>query len=508
MTVVETPSGRVRGRRLAPDDGRAAPVDEFLGIRYATPPVGRLRFRRPEPAAPWAGELDASEFAPRAIQPASMLAGEEPEDEDCLALNVWTPDPGASLPVMVWFHGGSFTTGSSSIELYQGARLAGRGVVVVTVNYRLGALGFLDLASIGGEEWAGSSNLGLADQALALTWVRDHIGAFGGDAGNVTIFGESAGAMSVAAHLARPESAGLFHRAIIQSGATAHVQPVSSSEAVARDAVARLGIAHTELERLLDVPAEAFGPLTNDLTAAVRRSDLPLPFRPTFGGADLPVEPVVALAAGAAAHIPILTGTTRDEMNLFRLMALLTGGAGEVDDARFERRVARSVEARGSSRTPAEVIASYRERFPGRSNSELLTALSTDLTFRLPMIEMVDAQAAAGGEARTYLFTHASTAFDGALGAAHAIEIPFVFDNLHRRGAHMLLGDIDEPRRSFAAALADTWVDHACAREVTVPGASAPWPVHDPDDHAGVVLDLACEVVREPDAVLRELWLT
>jgi len=376
--------------------------------------------RPPVAAAPWAGTYDATGVPTRSVQPHSILApAGDPEGEDCLFLNVWTPSGlAAPAPVMVWFHGGSFVTGSSAIVWYHGARLAARGAVVVNANYRLGALGFLDLAAIGGDEWAGSVNLGLQDQALALDWVQRHIAAFGGDPSRVTIFGESAGAMSVSCHLGRPGSAGRFRRAIAQSGAAGHVQSAESGERVARRSVELLG----GLAGLRDLPVDAFRDLPPLLDAEDEDRDLPLPFRPTVDGEVLPTAPLDALAAGAAAGVELLTGSNRDEMQLFRLIALLGGAPADLDDERFRRRVTNALAKRGSDTDPAEVERRYRQvAGDDATNADVWSAIGTDLTFRLPMVAMLEAHVTGGGRSWSYEFAHASTGFGGALGAAHAV---------------------------------------------------------------------------------------
>lgn len=484
------------------------PVRSFTGIRYAQPPIGELRFRPPV-VAPWTGPDDATGEPRRSVQPRSMLtpAG-APEGEDCLFLNVWAPEGATSLPVMVWFHGGSFVTGSGSLAWYDGTNLASRGVAVVTVNYRLGALGFLDLAGLGGDEWAGCVNVGLQDQALALTWVRDHIAEFGGDPTQVTIFGESAGAMSVAAHLGRPGSAGLFRRAVAQSGAAAHVQTADAGGRIAKRVVELLG---GRLDRLRDLPADAFRELPSALDAEDADRDLPLPFRPTVDGEVLPVAPLDALAAGSSADVELLSGTTRDEMNLFRLMAVLGGAPADLPDDRLLSRIRHKLVDRGLDPASAPAVADlYRRGTPDATNAEVWSTITTDLTFRLPMLDMLDAHVGAGGRAWSYRFDHASTGFGGALGAAHAVEIPFVFETLSQPGADMMLGEMTPERRAFATSVADRWATFASAPDpadaLTVPGTDVPWPAYDTTNRRQVVLDLESEVVERDGDDRRALW--
>src|SRR3712207_215533 len=238
-------------------------VHVFRGIPYARPPVGELRFRPPQPPEPWAGARPATAFGSIAMQSPSPLenlfgAAERPSmSEDCLYLNIWTPGlDGARRPVMVWIHGGAFVTGSGSTPWYDGTRFAARGdVVVVTLNYRLGAFGFLHLADLIGESFVGSGNAGILDQAAALAWVRDNIAAFGGDPENVTIFGESAGAMSVGTLLALPAARGLFQRAILQSGAASNAMSRERANEVAGRLLEALGIPREKSETIRDVPA-------------------------------------------------------------------------------------------------------------------------------------------------------------------------------------------------------------------------------------------------------------
>ena len=497
--VVVTEGGAVRGRR----DGDIA---EFRGIRYARAPIGPLRFRPPEPVPPWTGEYDATGYGPAAIQSVSMLtAGSaDTQSEDCLSLNIWTPalgleGGGAGLPVMVWIHGGSFTTGSGSIPWYEGANLARRGVVVVSINYRLGALGFLHLESIFGAEAAGAANLGLLDQAAALAWVRDHIAPFGGDPARVTIFGESAGAMSVSTHLALPASDGLFHHAIAQSGAAAHVHDHDAGARICRLVLETLGV--STLPDLRALPAQAFVAATEAAEAAVAADPvLALPFSPTIDGSTLPDHPLVSLRP----DIPLLIGSNRDEMRLWEVLGQLAGTTVEIDEGRLERRIRRTLEARGEALDPAAVIATYRSARPDATPKDIDLAVGADLTFRIPAVRLLEAH---GSHAPTfaYLFTHESTSMGGILGCAHATEIPFVFDNLHQPGVELLVGDVTDERAALAAALADTWVAFAVTGRPD-PSPLGTWPVYEPGRRSTMVIDLESSVVDDPSAEERRLW--
>jgi para-nitrobenzyl esterase len=316
MTTVTTTAGQVRG--IEHGDGL-----RFAGIPFAAPPVGDLRWAPPAPVEPWDGVRDAKAFGATALQNPDMLTAflgmvPEPQDEDCLFLNVRTPaSDDARRPVMVWIHGGAFIFGSGSSPLYDGTPIVDGGdVVLVTVNYRLGAFGFLELGWVD-DEVAGSGNVGLMDQVAALEWVRDNIAAFGGDPGNVTIFGESAGAMSVTSLLAAESAKGLFHKAIAQSGAAQAIATPAQAESSARSVVEGLGVSTlAELraltpEQILDVQGQLMiQAFTNPEPLLEAGVSAGLPFRPVSDGHFLPSSVLAAIRGGSAGGVPVMTGTT------------------------------------------------------------------------------------------------------------------------------------------------------------------------------------------------------
>ena len=318
MVEVETTEGRIQG---VSQGG----INVFRGIPYARPPVEGLRFRRPQRHTAWSESRDATRFGPAAPQnadPLDHLWGGFPvaPHEDCLTLNVWTPGLDDSRrPVMVWLHGGAFVIGSGSEYWFEGTRLARRGdVVVVTINYRLGVFGFLDLSETEGKEYEESGNCGLLDQVAALEWVRENIERFGGDPQNVTIFGESAGAVSVSCLMAMPKARGLFHRAIAQSGGPNLVRSRDVSHAVARAFLKSLGI--RDVDRLRSVPmrtllkAQARFLKTNEFGGDAV-------FGPVVDGDTLPERPLHAIRSGSARNVALLAGATRDEARLWSLYA-------------------------------------------------------------------------------------------------------------------------------------------------------------------------------------------
>jgi len=310
----ETRYGRVRGFE---SNG----IRIFKGIPYAAAPVGRLRFRGPQPPEPWHKTSNATRPGAAPIQ-ASVpgfrflnLAGGVHQSEECLFLNVFTPGTdSAKRPVLVWIHGGGFLIGAGSTPLYNGSGIAASGdMVVVTINYRLGALGFLCLNEIFGEEFAEASNAGVRDQVAALEWVRDNIDRFGGDPGNVTVCGQSAGAMSIAALLGSPKARSLFHRAICQSGAADHVNSQQEATAVADAFLHKLGDDARDPEALMRMPVARILRAQGSINRSLMSRKRLMAFLPAVDGELIPEAPLEAVKRGAAAHIPILLGTTLDE---------------------------------------------------------------------------------------------------------------------------------------------------------------------------------------------------
>jgi len=495
-SVVRTTAGLVRGI-----EGIVAGITAFRGIPFAAPPVGSLRLRPPQPSLPWTGELDGSSAGPAAHQRPGPLertfGGYGRMDEDCLTANVWTPggDPEAGRPVLVWVHGGAFTTGLGSMAWYDGSRLAARGdVVVVTFNYRLGALGFLHLGDLGGEAWAGSGNTGLLDQIAALAWVAENVAAFGGDPGRVTVFGESAGAMSIATLLAMPQAAGLFQRAILQSGGGTFVQDRTTATALAVSVIDELGVPHDDLSRLVNVPVGAL--LDAQAAAGGRRSGVGLAFMPVVDGATLPTRPEAALGAGAAAGIPVLVGTNRDEMRLFSAVA--PDAFAAADDATVLAKVAALPDVGEAG--AATIVDAYRRRWPDLSPTELHVTVHTDHAFRRPVQRLAALQAATAA-AWAYWFTWESPILGGLLGSFHGLEIPFVFDNLGQPNIELMTGG-DPQLQGLADLMADAWL--AFAR-----GGDPGWPSYHPaGDRATMRFDLPPELITDPDPDLRHAWET
>ena len=462
-TTVQTTAGHVRG---AEHDG----VLSFLGIPYAAPPVGTLRFRAPQPHSGWDGERAALEYGPSCPQPGGRPAGwsQEPsEDEDCLYLNVWTPSTvGTDRPVMVWIHGGGYVIGSGSWPLYQGERLARRGdAVVITLNHRLGVFGYLHSPKHGV-----NGNNGMLDLVAALEWVRDNAAAFGGDAGNVMVFGESGGGAKISTLLAMPAAGGLFHRAVIQSGPGLSCVPAERAAAYARDALAAAGI---------EDPRAAS---TEELLQATAAGGL-MAFGPVLDGEHAPQHPGVAMAEGSAIDVPVIIGVNQDEF----------GTDDAIDDAKLRRRLAALREDRVE-----EIITTYRSMFPGCTNAQLLRWATADATFRAGSIKLAE-QCWAGGMAAPlyqYFFTYEIQGL-----AAHGYEIAFCFDNVV--APTMAPSDT---RQRLADEMSEAWLAFARTGDPNHPGL-AEWPPYTPDQRATMVFRRDGSVaVDDPSGEARRLW--
>ena len=494
MTIASTVSGKVQGLEK---DG----VLQFRGVRFAT----AKRFGAPRPTAPWDDVADATSFGP--IMPQnpsgleSMLGKSDatPMDEDALFLNVYTPAcDDARRPVMVWIHGGAFTAGAGSIPWYSGSNLARKGdVVVVTINYRLGTFGFLYVDELLGPEFAGSANSGIRDQVAAITWVRDNIAAFGGDPDNITLFGESAGGMSIGTLLGVPGLPAMIRNAIPQSGAAENVRDVDAGSEVAEVMLAQLGLTPSSADGLLAASVDELLAAQAAATAQVQAAGtMRLPFAPIVDGVVLPDRPRTAVQNGAAANVHVVVGTTADE---YRLFSIMDRAQGPLSPEVVRGRIGKVV---GKERAD-DVVAVYRE---GRtSDDDIWNDFATDWIFRIPAIRLAEAQSAHQPDTYSYLFSYASTAFGGALGACHAVDVPFVFDNLDRGGVQALLGDFTDDTHRLAAATAGAWL--ATARNGAPSHDGLPeWTPYSPSGRAVMELGVAQRVLNDPGSAERQLW--
>ena len=485
MSIAATRSGKIEGIEK---DG----VVEFRGIPFASPPVGPRRFLPPAREEVWDGVRDATRFGPESAQadtPIARMLGSHAahSSEDGLYLNVWTPAcDDAARPVMVWIHGGAYVFGSGAVPWYDGTRFGQHGdVVVVTINYRLGAFGFLHLADQFGDELAGSGNAGILDQIAALEWVRDCIAAFGGNPNDVTVFGESAGANSVATMLAMPAARGLFRKAIAQSAAGAWVSTRERAAKVALRTIETLCV--SDIDALRSVSKERLLAADPDLSDEAEEGIAGLPWQPAIDGTTLLELPRDAVAAGSAAGVHLLTGTNEHEMTLFQI---LDPSLTDLDDAQMIERL------RPWADDPAGLLRAHRAAAPDATSQQIWLALTTDGVFRIPAIHLAEAQLR-HGPAWMYRFAWETPAFGGALRSTHALEIPFVFDNLDRN-TEGVTGNGPE-RQAIADAMHRAWI--AFARNGD-PG----WPAYDEARRATMRFDTASEVVDDPDGAQRRAW--
>jgi len=498
-TIVRTESGAVEGEER-PDHVA------FRGIPYAAPPTGPRRFLPPAPPPPWTGVRQARVFGPSAIQGESFAPGsraEEPTGEDCLFLNVYTPAvDGRRRPVLVFIHGGAFVVGSSSSPLYDGGRLAAFGdQVVVTLNYRLGALGYLYLGE-SGERWGATPNNGALDQIAALAWVRAHIDRFGGDPGCVTIFGESAGGTSALNLIATPSAGGLFHRVIAESPSNSlTLREPAIAMRFAEELLSRLGLPTSESEKLRDMPVEKIREAQVMVSA---RASEPFGFFPVLDARTVPRQPCDVFAEGDGAPVPLVIGTNRDEWNLFDVPT--PADLEPVPDVGAE------LEARGFQ-APREAISRllevYRTSRAGKDlphhGPALRRALLGDLRFRIPSIRFAEAHAARGLPTYAYLFSYPSPALSGALGACHALELPFVFGTLDAPLQDRFAGR-GEAVRALSASMMRSWTAFARTGSPAGEAHESAWPRFDANERLTRIFDLTGRVESAPFDAERRAW--
>ena len=402
---------------------------------------------------------------------------------------------------MVWIHGGGFLMGSGSEPMYDGTTFARRGdVVFVSLNYRLADLGFLHLAHLD-ESYAGSGNNGILDQVAALEWVRDNIAALGGDPGNVTIFGESAGGMSVGALLVTPRAQGLFHKAIAQSGAVSNVIPDKLAAEVTDDFMGRLGVTTVDellevsTEQLLEKRAAMVAERLVDASATFGGEQMTgaIPWQPVQDGTVIPDVAIEAIRGGSA-QVPLLVGTNRDEWKLFSML-----DAETITEEVLQRRT------RPIAGDATEFVDAYRAENPDLEPKDVFTEMASDLVFRVPAIRLAEAQLA-HQPVWMYLFDWKSRAFGGALGACHAMELPFVFNTVAKDNMALFLGDGPIPA-ALADQIQDAWIAFAHGSNPNHAGLPD-WPAYDTATRPTMQLAEPCEVVEDPLAAARILWET
>ncbi|MEE3625358.1 carboxylesterase family protein [Nitrospirillum sp. BR 11752] len=515
---VETTGGRVRG-------GHSRGALAFKGIPYAGPVSGPNRFKAPPKVSPWTGVRDATLLGPPALQGPGTTYGEhEPAySEDCLVLNVWTPavNDGAKRPVMVYCHGGGFTTGSGGQRIQDGARLAATyDVVVVATNHRLGLLGYLYLGDLGGADYATSGNQGILDIIAALGWVKDNIATFGGDPGNVMVFGESGGSAKTCAIMAMPASQGLYHKAGLQSGHLLRGLPREVATETTRRVLAALDIAPKDFTRLHDVPADKLlalqlaaekgqGPLTVPTpewqaghppprpSLAALRAAKPGGWGPVVDGTILPHDPFDPAAPAIAASIPLLIGTMRDEATFF-----------ERDHPAFFHMDATGLDAhmrRALGDDAQRVLATYRRTRPDATPVEQGIAIETAISMGNGAVAIADRKAAQAAPVYRYRNDFPSNiaikGTDWTLRAGHATDISVTFLNTEMPD---LQGD--GPGLVEASnAVSGYFTSFARSGVPTAAGQPA-WPRYDIKDRAVMLLNSQCQMALDPDGQERAMW--
>lgn len=440
---VATAHGQVRGLRKAG-------VSVFKGLRYGADTAGAGRFRPPQPVALWRGVQDAFDFGPQSPQMHSPLADKGPMSEDCLRLNIFTPAADAAArPVMVWFHGGGFEAGSGSQKVYDGTALALRGdVVVVSLNHRLNVFGHCYLGDRLGEAYAQAGNVGYLDLVAALRWVRDNIAAFGGDPGNVTIFGQSGGGRKVSLCYAGEDARGLFQRGIVQSGSDLRVQTPEEASRLTDALLAALDLAPGDAARLLEVPMDALSVAQLKVMRETRSR-----FSPVLDDRAFTSHPFLPQAPAISNHLPMMVGTTRTELSN---QLGYEPGAFELDMAELRKRLVRHV----GQADVAAAIAEFQASNPAASPSELYFLIASARGYILDQTLMAEQRVKADA-APTYVYqlTWRSPAEGGRRISQHTLDLPFMFDNV--AAAPHLTGPQTNDTRALAEVMSETWIAFA-----------------------------------------------
>lgn len=497
--IIKTKSGKIQGYQ---DDS----LKIFKGIPYAAPPIGNLRFKPPVETKPWRDVLNTTTFGP--YSPQGFTALEEmfgkfelQGEDNCLTLNIWTPAlDNLKRPVMVYIHGGSFVFGGGADIWYGvgGSELAHKGdIVVVTLNYRLGAFGFLYIPDL-------IANAGNLDQVAALRWIHENIEVFGGDPENITIFGESAGGLSVITLLSMPSSKGLFHRAIAQSVPILDSKPtIKSTDNLFKE----LGVASGDVETLQKLPASKIIEVQDKIIerGLTEGTNEIMDFRPSIDGKIIPMHPIEALHKGIGSDIDLIIGTNLDEVNLW------TVEYPEIQNLDFEG-LQKTVNERLSrlgldSNLSLNLIKSYkgaRKNLHPTSPIDLYNAIDTDFTFRIPTIRIAEAQCIHNPNTYNYLFTWPSPALEGRYGSCHIVEIPFVFGTIGKTGVEWFYGEGKEAEL-LSKRMMESWI--AFARTGNPNHDQIPkWPSYDVTYRSAMLIGNEFKVVEDPFGKERAAW--
>ncbi|MFX1305086.1 MAG: carboxylesterase/lipase family protein [Promethearchaeota archaeon] len=486
MTIVEVNCGKINGYTKNN-------LQIFKGIPFAEPPIGDLRFSPPQAKKPWDGVLETTKFGPCAFQGYTTLeevVGKlRSESEDCLTLNIWTPAiDNKKRPVMFWIHGGAFIMGGSRAPTYDGANLAQLGnVVIVTINYRLGAFGYLFIPSI-------TANVGQLDQILALKWVYDNIAKFGGDPDNITIFGQSAGAYSVITLTSMPAAKGLFRRIIAQS--MPFIDPKVTKKPT-KQLMRALDIKIGDINALREVAPEEIIKAQNEIT----KQDT-LAFRPIIDGETFPVHPLTVLKEGKCKNIDLMMGTTQHEA---KLITSLNPTIRKIND---EKAIMFYLGSMGiNSENARNIINTYKEARAGifsNAPKELLDSIVTDLMFRVATLQILEAQSKYQPNTYNYLFTWETPAYNGLLGACHALELPFIFNTFEEPGMKALVANVPDTG-NLCENMMESWLSFARNGNPNHDGIPQ-WPTYDKKSRATLLFGKEIKISNKLFEKERRAW--
>ncbi len=493
--IVETKNGKIRG-----DKGENG-ITVFKGIYYAKSPIKDLRFKPPVPIDSWDGVLDARNFGPIVPQPPPMMPNPlldslDKKEDNCLSLNIWTPAlDDKKRPVMFYIHGGALETGNGAV--YDGQFLSKRGdIVVVTINYRLGALGFLYVPGK-------TANVGFLDQVLALKWVKDNIESFGGDSENITVFGESAGGVSVSSLMTMPAAKGLFQRGIFESNvATLFGHNPVEGEKFNRKIFSTVGVDYGDLDAMQNIPAE-------DLVNAFRNSQSEFTFAeyypPYVDGDVLPLHPYEAIQKGFAKNIEILAGTNEDEFKLFTLM---DPNAKNANEELLYKSFSKVLSNLDQNDAKIKVFIDLYKKVYGESSLSnplgVMEDFQTDYVFRIPLLKYLTEQSLHQPNLYVYKFSWKTPSMGGVLGACHALEIPFVWGALLDTDMGWLPKK-NEEMDILSSRMMDCWINFARTgnpNHKDIPN----WPKYDKENRSTLIFDKNVTVVDDPKAETRKIW--
>jgi para-nitrobenzyl esterase len=486
VPLVEIAQGKLRGRIV--DNG----VQVFKGMRYAASAAGALRFMPPAPPPQWAGIQDAFEYGDQCPQARGSLAGTQAMSDDCLRINVWTPAlDNAKRPVLLWFHGGGFEAGSGSSRLYDGTRMARRGdVVVATINHRLNVYGHCHLASMLGEEFAQSGNVGYLDLIAALRWVAENIARFGGVPGNVMIYGQSGGGRKVSLCYAGKDAQGLFHKGVVQSGAHLKIQSVERANGLTEALLKELGLAKAEARKLQSIDVEALSAAQRKVIAAAGAR-----FSPVLDGRTFTAHPFLPEAPSWSSELPMMLGTTRTE---------LTNQMGRVEGI-FDMTEAQAKERLQDFIDAADIDAAYRvfkASRPQANPSEVFFTIASARGYVRDQTLMAEQRVKAGGRGKTYVYRlmWRQPVEGGRRVSQHSLDLPFMFDNV-AAGAHMT-GPETEQTRAMVENMANSWI--AFARSGDPNNSSVPkWAPYDLTRRNTMLFDVPSQAVDDPQRAER-----